>query len=537
MKNTPFHGAGILLPPLILFSVLVAVCSVTSAQSIDSATNKVLNFPGKFLNRITGKTASLQGQLSQQTSKYLQKMMQREQQLQKQLGATDSAGAQRLFAGSQERYTALLRRLQQDTGKSGSAVSGPYQAYADSLHGTLAFLQKNPQLLSTNAGAGVSPEAQLQLQKAGSSLQALQSKMQDAGLIQQFVQQRQTQIQSYLSQYSQLPSGITNTFNSYKTQAYYYNAQIKAYKDMLNDPDKMFRTALTLLNKLPAFSNFMKSNSQLSGIFNLGGSSASGIPESGTSSITGMSSRDQVLQNLQNKMGGVTSGNAGSGSGSDASADGIQGATSAGASAGGMSAGSMVQDHLGSVQGELDQFREKLLSGANSGGTDIPGFQPNGQKTKTFLRRLEYGVNLQTTRSSYFFPITTDLGLSLGYKLNDHNSIGIGASYKIGWGSDINHIQITSQGLGLRSFLDIQIKKSWYASGGYEYNYQQPQYTIHLLRDLNNWQKSGLIGVSKVISMKTKVFKNAKLQLLWDFLSYQQVPQTQPFLFRIGYTF
>jgi hypothetical protein len=524
--------------PRVVISLLcltMAFYSAVSAQSIDSATDKVLKFPSKFLDRITGKTASLQGQLSQQTSKYLQKMMQQEQRLQKQLGPVDSGGAQKLFAGSQERYTALLRRLQQDTGRSGSAVSGPYQAYADSLHGTLAFLQQNPQLLSTKAGANISTGTQQQLQKAGSQLQALQSKMQDAGLIQQYMQQRQSQIQNYLSQYSKLPSGITNTFNKYKTQAYYYDAQIKAYKEMLNDPDKMFRTALTLLNKLPAFGNFMKNNSLLTGAFNMSG--GSGIPANGVSSVTGMPSRDQVMQSLQSKMGAVTSGGVGAAGGEGGGMEGVSGTAGPTASGSSLNASSIVQGQLGAVQGQLDQFRQKLASGSNGGSTDIPGFQPNGQKTKTFLHRLEYGVNFQTTHNGYYFPITSDLGFSLGYKLNNQNRIGIGASYKIGWGSDISHIQVTSQGLGLRSFLDIQIKKSWFATGGYEYNYQQPQYTLHLLRDLSNWQKSGLIGFSKVITMNTKVFKSAKLQFLWDFLSYQQVPQTQPFVFRIGYTF
>jgi len=38
---------------------------------------------------------------------------------------------------------------------------------------------------------------------------------------------------------------------------------------MLNDPDKMTKKALSLLNKLPAFQAFMKQNSQLAGLFNL----------------------------------------------------------------------------------------------------------------------------------------------------------------------------------------------------------------------------------------------------------------------------
>jgi hypothetical protein len=52
---------------------------------------------------------------------------------------------------------------------------------------------------------------------------------------------------------------------------------------------------------------------------------------------------------------------------------------------------------------------------------------------------------------------------------------------------------------------------------------------------MNAWQQSGLIGISKVVSVKSKFFKNTKLQLLWDFLSYQQVPQNQAIVFRVGY--
>ena len=54
---------------------------------------------------------------------------------------------------------------------------------------------------------------------------------------------------------------------------------------------------------------------------------------------------------------------------------------------------------------------------------------------------------------------------------------------------------------------------------------------------MNGWQQSGLIGISKVISLKTKLFKKTSIKLLWDFLSYQQMPRTQPVIFRAGYNF
>ena len=166
----------------------------------------------------------------------------------------------------------------------------------------------------------------------------------------------------------------------------------------------------------------------------------------------------------------------------------------------------------------------------------MPGFKPNMQKTKTFLQRLEYGTNLQTAKSGYYFPTTTDFGLSVGYKMNDKSILGLGASYKMGWGSSWNDIRFTHQGVGLRSFLDYKLKGSFYASGGFEYNYLQLY--DGLLPGANTaWQRSGLLGLSKVLSLKSKFFKQTKMQLLWDFLSYSQVPRGQELKFRVGYNF
>ncbi len=63
-------------------------------------------------------------------------------------------------------------------------------------------------------------------------------------------------------------------------------------------------------------------------------------------------------------------------------------------------------------------------------------------------------------------PSRSDLGLSLGFKLNKKSIIGIGSSYKMGWGRDIRHISLTHQGASIRSFIDFQLIKSFYLSGG-----------------------------------------------------------------------
>jgi hypothetical protein len=478
-----------------LISILLLLVTTASAQSVDSTTDKVMNFPSKLFGKIRKRTADLNQQLTQQTEKYLKQMMKQEQRMQKKLNGVDSNAAKNLFANSQRQYAALLQKFRSDTGsrKQLSSLSGTYQPYMDSLQGSMAFLQKNPQLLSA--------ANQSQLQGATTELQAYQAKMQDAGQAQAFIQQRKQQISQYISQHTDLQGLLNKPMTGLNQQAYYYSQQLRQYREMWDNPDQMEQKALSLLNRLPAFQNFMKDNSQLGGLFSLPG--GYGTPQG----LTGLQTRDQVAQSVQNQV-----------------------------AAGGSGGAAALQSNLSSAQSQLDGYKDKLSQlGSGNGDIDMPGFKPNDQKTKTFWKRLDYGTNFQTTHDSHYFPTVTDLGLSLGYKLGHSNEIGIGASYKVGWGNGIRHIALSGQGVGLRSFIDVRIKNSFSATGGFEYNYTTPFSSYSQLPQLQNWTKSGLIGVTKTVSMKSRFFKKTTLSLLWDFLSYQQVPRTQAILFRIGY--
>jgi hypothetical protein len=144
---------------------------------------------------------------------------------------------------------------------------------------------------------------------------------------------------------------------------------------------------------------------------------------------------------------------------------------------------------------------------------------------------------MQSQKATNYFPVTSDIGLSAGYKLNDKSIVGIGVSYKLGWGRGWDNIKLSSQGVGFRSYIDWKLKGSFWISGGYEQNYKSAFRDFYQLKNMNAWQQSGLIGISKVISVKSKLFKKTSTKLLWDFLSYKQVPRTQPIVFRIGYNF
>jgi len=467
---------------LLLLTILSYACV---AQDQPDKGEAVLNFPSRFFSSIQHKTADLNDQLTQQTEKYLQRLQRREQRLYRKLYKVDSAGAKALFAGSTAQYSILGQRLANDTGGASLHLSGEYQAYTDSLQGMLKFI-KDPKAAGALA-----------------QLKTLEGKMQDADQIKEYIRQRRQQIAQYIQQHTNLAGLLGKDYQGMNQELYYYSQQVRQYKEMLNDPDKLEKQALAILSKVPAFQSFMKQNSQLAGLFNLPANY--GDP----SSLAGLQTRDQVSALINQQISSAGSGGA-----------------------------AALQANLQSAQSQLDGYKDKLLKlGGGSGDMDMPDFKPNNQRTKTFWRRLEYGTNFQTTRDNYYFPTTSDLGLTVGYKINDHGTIGIGASYKLGWGNGIQHVAFSSQGVGLRSFVDWQLKGSFYLSGGFEYNYAKPFSSYQQLQAIQDWTRSGLLGISKVVSLKSRVFKKTKVQLLWDFLSYQQVPRTQAVLFRVGYNF
>jgi hypothetical protein len=499
---------------IIAFAIFFSIA--LHAQENNSAIDKIANFPSKFIDRINKKASSLESDLEHQTEKYLHRLQKKEAKLKRKLSRIDSAGAARIFSADAE-YAQLMRRmespLQGSPNGGGVATRGEYMAGIDSLSGSLSFLSQNSQLISDNK------ELQDKLGSSLSEVKDLQTKLADADDVKAFIRQRKEQIKAELSQYTNLPSSITNSYNDYTKELYYYTQQIKEYKDILNDPDKLTQKALSLLNKLPAFQQFMKQYGQLAGLF--------GVPANYGSpqAVAGLQTRDQVQQLIQNQL-----------------------------ASGGPNAQAMLTQNLQAAQAQLGQLKDKI-SKLGQGGADIdmPNFKPNNQRTKSFWKRLEYGTNLQTAHGNYFYPTTTDMGLTVGYKLNNNSTIGIGGSYKMGWGQDIQHIALSSQGASLKSYLDMKLKGSFYASGGFEYNYQPLAVSIAnsigtttttqapplsgRLPNFQSWQQSGLIGLSKIISVKTKFFKKTRLQLLWDFLSYEQVPKAQPIKFRVGYNF
>ena len=473
----------------------IVACLLLPILSLAQGNDRVeqlLQLPDKFFQSVDKKVSRLEERLSAQTGKYLQRLAKRERKLKRKLSRIDSTAAKDLFNNSEQQYARLLNKLKSKV-PSTDAATGEYLPYTDSLKGVLSFLDQHKN--------GISEKLQGKAKHAFDQFKQLQGGLRTADEVKEFIRQRKQQLRDALGRYKGLPKSITGGLADFNKEVYYYSQQVREYKEILNDPDKAMKKALSLVNRLPAFQEFMKQHSQLAGLF--------AVPAGygNVASLGGLQTRGQVQALVQNQL--------------------------ASAGPGGQQ---VLQQNLQAAQAQLNQYKDKLKQlGSGSGDIEMPDFKPDGQRTKGFLQRLELGTNLQSTKSSFFFPTTTDLGLSLGFRLDDKSTVGVGGSYKVGWGKDIRNIVVTSEGAGLRSFLDIKLKGSFYASAGLEYNYQLAD-TTGLSQELS-WTKSGLIGVSKIVSLKSKFFKKTKLQLLWDFLSYQQSPRTTALKFRVGYSF
>ncbi len=493
-----FKRTSMLLRMVLFFllSVLAdkTIGQVTSPQQSDSMKTTLTTLPAKYLEQVSSKTEKYYNSITSKTEKTLERLSKWESKIKTILEKTNPETAQRLFGNGQLTFAALLQKYKE--GKTvADGYKGKYDEYRDKLTTTVKYLDEKKQQLDSHI---IKP-----LATAKANTTKLNEQLKNTEAVEQFIKERKKQLLEQALQYL----GKSKYLQKISKESYYYIETLRNYKEIFSDPKKAEETALALLQKIPAFKEFLRKNSMLASLFSLPQTPSEG---GGLNSLAGLQTRVQVNNLIQQQI-----------------------------ASGGPNAQQQFQQNMQAAQSQLNELKNKILkAGGGSSDANMPeGFEPNNQKSKTFLQRLEVRTNVQTQGARNYFPVTSDLGLSVGYKLNDKSIIGIGASYKLGWGSGWNNIRLTQQGAGIRSFVDWKIKGNFWLSGGYEANYRSLFNSISELRNLNSWQQSGLVGISKSVPIKTKFFTRTKLQLLWDFLSYQQVPRTQPILFRVGYNF
>jgi hypothetical protein len=441
------------------------------------------------------KYSDLQSQVDKQSVKLLSRMQAKEDKLKRKLQGIDSSKAQKLFTTDvTQRYGDLQSKLTSLTANTTRFPLKDYVPGLDSVQTTLSFLLSNPNLPSDKLQ---------QLQSLSTKLQGLEGQLQAANDIQQFVRDREALLKAQL-----MNTGLVKELTGINQEVYYYQARLSEYKELLNDKDKLKDKLISTVRTLPAFQKFWQRNSYLAQLFPM---PYTGAPQTSSGLQTRATVQNLLVQRLGSGMTTV----------SNTMANPQQ----------------YVQPGVDQAQAQMSQLKNKLSQLSEGGNSDMttPDFKPNDQKTKTFLQRVEYGLNIQSQPGTNFLPATSDLALMLGYKLSSTKEFGIGESYKMGWGSGWNDIKLSSQGVGFRSFMDVKAKGSIWLTGGFEYNYLT---AFTNLRDLQNnidvWQKSALMGLSKKYKIGKK--KEGNVQVLYDFLHNQQTPPGQALKFRLGYS-
>jgi hypothetical protein len=477
-----FRLLMILLP--LACSNLIHAQEPTALSASDAA--KADKISCQYITSVSDKSAQTSQDIDRQTQAYLDKLQKQEAKMQKHLAKVDSLAAHNIFASSETKYQQIQNDIKNKSDKL-QRSTGLYMPWSDTASNSLKFLSNNPL-------TGKLPVSPAQFKDALSKVHELEAQLKQAENVKEFIKQRKDYLRQQLASYN-----MGSDLKQYNATAYYYSQQINDYKAALSDENKAEQKALGLLRQSAKFQSFMAKNGALAGLFNIPGNYAS----TGTGNLQTISAVQNQLQSQITNLG----------------PNGMQ----------------SVQASISAAQSELSKLRNRFPSSGDA--TDLPDFKPDATKTKSLKNRLVYGIDMQTTRGNNLMPNYSDIALSIGIKLTDRFTTGIGVSYKLGFGKDIGHIRFSSEGLGLRSYLDWKIKKSFFLSSGMELNYLSAFSSIKELQVYTAWKQSALLGISKTVSLKTKFFKNTKVSLLYDFLHASQVPKSPAVVFRAGYNF
>jgi len=458
--------------------------------TVKSITEVIEGIPSRSLDYIDKKYSKLSDDVQKQSEKLLKRMQDKEAKLQKKLQGMDSLKAKELFETSKAKYEALQNKIASPV-NTATAKLKEFIPGLDSTNSALKFLSQ------ANGLQGMTSDKLAQLSSVTNSVQELQGRLQQANEIQSFIREREAQLKEALTN-----SGLGKELLGLNKEVYYYQQRLRAYKEMLNDKKKLEEKLLAAVRELPAFQKLMQQNSYLAQFFRMPGTTAS------SAGTAGLQTRTQISSQLSQTFSGPN-----------------------------VNPQQYLQQQVQAAQSEMDKLKNKLnqFGGGGSSEMTMPDFKPNIQKTKSFLQRIEYGINIQNQRSSNFLPAMSDIAFTLGYKISSNKTIGIGGSYKMGWGAGWNNIRFSSEGIGLRSYADIKAKGSIWITGGFEYNYMQTFNDFAAIKNLDAWQRSALLGLSKKYKIGKK--REGNFQLLYDFLARNQVPQGQALKFRMGYVF
>ena len=325
---------------LLQFSLTTQLCLAQSDSALQVLQN-LQQIPVKFINNIDNKIDKYSSRITGKTEKTLAKLSRWENKIKTILEQVSPETASKLFGNNQITFSTLLQKL-----KEGKAVAEGYKTkydeYRDKLTTSIKYLENQKDKLNKNL---ISP-----INTAKKKLTELEQDISNIEAVEAFIIERKKQLVNEAVKYI----GNSKYLTKINKESYYYVETLRNYKEIFCDKKKAEETALTLLNKIPAFTKFVQQNSLLSSLFR-----SLNTPVD-MSSLAGLQTKVSVQTLIQDRL-----------------------------AAGGPNAQSAFSQNFQQAQAELNKLKDKVIkAGGNSSDANIPSFKPNTQKSKPFFNAL-----------------------------------------------------------------------------------------------------------------------------------------------------
>lgn len=238
-----------MLKLLPIFFIIMLLCNSTaSAQKIDStleSLESLQQIPVKYINAIDSKIDIYSNRVMDKTEKTLTKLSKWEDKIHELLQEVNPEAAQKLFGNNQLTFRTLLQKFQE--GKEiGLQYRSQYNEYRDKLTAGIKYLDSQ----KTN----LNQKLVLPLKKAGKKMEDLNDLEDKNEATQQFIKQRKKQLIDEAIQYI----GKSKYLIKINKEAFYYVETLRNYKELFNDPAKGEEVLKVILNKIPAFQQFVQ---------------------------------------------------------------------------------------------------------------------------------------------------------------------------------------------------------------------------------------------------------------------------------------